>query len=454
VFVDQFEELYTLVHDGGERMAFTSCLAGMADDANAPLRVVLSIRSDFLDRGAENRRFMTDLTPGLVFLPPPDQDGLREALTKPAEMFGYRFESPQMVEHMTATLATTPGALPLLQFAATKLWETRDRQHKLLTQRRYNEIGGVGGALASHADEVLNALSPRDQDLVRAIFLRLVTPERTRAIASVSELHELVPAAGDIQRLIDYLAAARLLVVQLGDESGGAAVEIVHEVLIRSWPRLTHWLDAHQEDAVFLEQLRIAAKQWQAKGYSLGMVWRGEAEQEARRWFRRYRGPLTKLQRQYLAVVFAVADRAARNKRLAVIGSFSFLIALVTAAVVALIWIRDAEQHALDQAAIARAAKKQAEERLAMYEKERSVRETAERERTAAQTERDEATHTVQMTYAELQLAWAAEKEARRKAEAEERKARLLLQEAKQRHARIMKTLGIEPIGGSLEKKK
>ena len=41
LFVDQFEELYTLVPEPAERRAFTACLAGVADDATSPLRVVV-----------------------------------------------------------------------------------------------------------------------------------------------------------------------------------------------------------------------------------------------------------------------------------------------------------------------------------------------------------------------------------------------------------------------------
>src|SRR5262249_30058716 len=57
LFVDQFEELYTLVPDEKERRAFVACLSGVADDAAAPLRVLVSMRSDFLDRMGEDRRF-------------------------------------------------------------------------------------------------------------------------------------------------------------------------------------------------------------------------------------------------------------------------------------------------------------------------------------------------------------------------------------------------------------
>jgi eukaryotic-like serine/threonine-protein kinase len=68
-----------------------------------------------------------------------------------------------------------------LQFTASKLWEKRDRAQKLLTQASYRLIGGVSGALATHADDVIAHLTPRAQLLAERVFRRLVTPDRTRA---------------------------------------------------------------------------------------------------------------------------------------------------------------------------------------------------------------------------------------------------------------------------------
>ncbi|MEM9493928.1 MAG: hypothetical protein AAGC55_32575, partial [Myxococcota bacterium] len=194
--VDQFEELYTLGGDERERRAFTACLAGVADDATAPLRVVLSIRSDFLDRVPEDPHFMAELSHGLIFLTPPGRAGLRDALVQPAEMAGYQFESRDTVEHMLDHLEHIPGSLPLLQFAASKLWDARDSERRLLTVASYDRLGGIAGALATHADAVLAEFPAQDQRLVRAIVLRLITPERTRAIVSLAELDELATAAG------------------------------------------------------------------------------------------------------------------------------------------------------------------------------------------------------------------------------------------------------------------
>jgi hypothetical protein len=385
--VDQLEELYTLVADAGERLAFTACLTSAADDAGAPVRVVLTIRSDFLDRVSEDPYFMAEVARSLFFLAPPGRDSLREALIEPAEQAGYRFESPAMVEHMLDHLAESQGALPLLQFAASKLWERRDRGRRLLTEDSYRDIGGVTGALASHADAVVTELTPAGQALARTVLLALVTPERTRAVVSLRELSELAGAARDVEFLVTHLAQARLLVIHTGGETeassaggaAGATVEIVHESLIHTWPRLRRWLDENQDDAAFLAELRNAARQWQARGRPAGLLWRGEAMEEARRWHRRYHGELPDVQRDYLAAVFSLAARSRRLRRLLLGGAFGFMTLLVAAAAVAVVVIRDAERRAAEQAIEARDIAAVAQQRLAdVQKKERERAEAAE----------------------------------------------------------------------------
>ena len=79
-------------------------------------------------------------------------------------------------------------ARPVDPVAAARLWDARDRKNKLLTRSAYDAMGGVSGALATHADEVIGVMTVAAQNTVRAIFQRLVTPERTRAIAELEEL--------------------------------------------------------------------------------------------------------------------------------------------------------------------------------------------------------------------------------------------------------------------------
>jgi serine/threonine protein kinase len=424
LFVDQFEELFTLIRDPHERLAFTSCLAGMADDPLSPLRLMLSIRSDFLDRVAEDQHFMSELSQSLVFLAPPDRVGLRDAIVRPAEMVRYRFETPNMVEHMLDTLQATPGCLPLLQFAASKLWDARDRERRLLTEQSYRRLGGVVGALATHADTVMASLPPRAQALAKVILLQLVTPERTRGIASVSELCALTEAPDEAERVIHQLVDARLLVVQRSRGGNGATVEIIHESLLHTWPTLAHWLDENQEDAAFLEQLRTAARQWEARGHSPDLLWRGDTLEEARNWRRRYRGMLPPLHEKFLTASFHLAARAARIKRTALVGTIAILSLLLVVAGVGLLAIQRARQHAHEQAKAARTAEKLAQAETAKAitagEKIREQLETirqAEAQAASSEARAEQSEEDLARTNQELKVALKRAEDARKKAE-------------------------------------
>jgi serine/threonine protein kinase len=454
LFVDQFEELYTLVPDLEERRAFTAALAGVADDTAAPLRVVVSMRSDFLDRIGEDARFMEELSRGLVFLQAPDAGGLREALTQPIEMVGYRFEQPAMVDDMLRALAGMPGALPLLQFAAAKLWDARDRTNRLLTVASYQSIGGIQGALATHADDVIAQLNATQQKLTQKIFRRLVTPERTRAIVELADLYQLAPDRAEVARIIDQLVAARLLVVQTRGDAGGGTAEIVHESLIERWPMMRRWLDEDQEDAAFVAQLAATAKQWEARGHASGLLWRGDAMEEARRWYAQRPRELVPRDAAFLHAVFALAARGKAVRRALLAMTFIVLGGGAVAASAAALMIHSAQRQAetnerlaKDQTEVANKAAETAKQALAERDKKDAERVAAEQKQhvaehvaTNAQTaeaaekrshEQDNAEHIKQLE-AEKATAVAAQKTAETAAaEAKRAKDQLAVELAK-----------------------
>jgi serine/threonine protein kinase len=385
LFVDQFEELYTQASNPAERAAFTACLAAVADDATSPLRVVLSLRSDFVDRVAEDPAFVNELIQGLFFLGPPNREGLRDAITQPAEMAGFQFELPAIVEDMLDHLETTPDALPLLQFAATKLWESRDTARRMLTHHAYAAMGGVAGALASHADRFVAGLGTHQTPLVRALLLRLVTAERTRAIVPVAELRELSREAGEVQRLIEQMVDARLLVVQTLEGGKGSTAEIIHESLIQGWPTLRRWLDENQDDAELVEQLRVSAHQWHHKGYDAGLLWRGATAAEASKLRARYKGPLSDVERGFLDTVIGHAAAQARRRRAAITGGFVTLSLIVVATMVLLVIIQKSRELAQDNEHKAQIAQRDAEAAEQDARRQRDEAERNLRERIAAE---------------------------------------------------------------------
>jgi hypothetical protein len=139
--VDQFEELYAL-NPPEVQARFASFLGCLAEEAE--VHVLVSLRDDFLFRCSEQdglRPVFHDLTP----LTAPSPEALRRALVEPAARRGVRFEEDRLVEEMVEAVASERGALPLLAFAVSRLWEERDRSRKLLTRKAYERIEGVAG---------------------------------------------------------------------------------------------------------------------------------------------------------------------------------------------------------------------------------------------------------------------------------------------------------------------
>jgi len=253
---DQFEEVFTQCARES-REAFVRLLGRAPLEAD--VHVLLGLRDDFLLECNEH----PELSPVFAELTPlraPSGTALRDVLTQPALACGYRFEDDELVETMLREVEGERGALPLLAFAAACLWERRDRQRGLLTREAYEAIGGVAGALARHAEEVLARIGPARVSLVRELFRNLVTVQGTRASCRVESLVSVGVDRTVAREVVAELVSARLLTTsetpgQELDAESARRVEIVHESLLTHWPRLVHWRTQDAEGALMRDDL-------------------------------------------------------------------------------------------------------------------------------------------------------------------------------------------------------
>ena len=156
--IDQFEELFSAVGAEETRRLFLDSLVTIATDERSRMRVVLTMRADFFDRPLEYPEFGDLMSAGLVTVSPPTEEGLAQAIAAPARAVGVDLE-PGLVGEIIRDVADQPGALPLLQYALTELFNRR--QGNVLTLDAYRSTGGVAGALGRRAEELYEGLSRR-----------------------------------------------------------------------------------------------------------------------------------------------------------------------------------------------------------------------------------------------------------------------------------------------------
>jgi hypothetical protein len=93
----------------------------------AGVRVLMTVRGDFLTYLAALLGLGEELSRALYLLRPLSPAAMREAIVGPARRKGVTFESEALLDDLVGSGARAPGGLPLLQFAMEELWEARDR---------------------------------------------------------------------------------------------------------------------------------------------------------------------------------------------------------------------------------------------------------------------------------------------------------------------------------------
>ena len=250
LFIDQFEELFTLIADNDQRRAFTRFLREVMQPRR--VNVIITLRADFYQNCLE-----TDLAAllqdGLFSLTLPDSQALLAMIVRPAAFSGLRFEDNTLPVEILRAAGGTAGALPLLSYALQQLAERASTDH-VLTRRAYEELGGVEGVIQRKADEALRDLPPAVSSpaTLNNLFRRLVNVDENGTLTkkpTVFDPHDptWTPEAMQLQQA---LVNQRLL---LTDRRGTQSIiEIAHEALLHNWSALTTWI-AHTRGALPLD---------------------------------------------------------------------------------------------------------------------------------------------------------------------------------------------------------
>jgi WD40 repeat protein/serine/threonine protein kinase len=345
--VDQFEELFTLV-PADQRQKFIDALSAMTDPADSRVKVVLAVRADFYADCAQIPWLAERITNNQILVGSMTSTELRRAITEPARRAGLQLE-PMLVD-VIIDESGDAGSLPLIAHALVETWLRR--RGNTMTLEGFRAAGGVAGAISQTADTTYNELSESaEREATKRLFLGLVNPGQgtpdTRRILSLSELNN-DPEPQVMHRAVERLTEARLLTVD------DTSVQIAHEALLRTWPRLRRWIEESRDDLRTRQRISHAAEEWAHTGRDSDLLYRGTPLLSALDWEIKHTDQLGSLERDFLdasriAMESAKAAdqerrRKSRNARRIAVSALSFFAACATvASIVAYVEFRQAQ---------------------------------------------------------------------------------------------------------------
>ncbi len=311
--IDQFEEVFTLVEDEEVRLNFLKALIRAITDPRSRLRLIITLRADFYDKPLFYAEFGNAMRKRTEVVLPLAPEELIESISRPAERVGLSLERG-LAQAIAEDVGEQPGALPLLQYALTELFERREGRN--LTLKAYQDTGGVSGALARRAEEIYTSMNEAEKAAARQLFLRLVTlgegTEDTRRRVLQAELNSLSMDEKSLQHVLDQFGQYRLLTFDRDPSTRENTVEVAHEALIRQWERLRDWINDKREELRTQRRLISAAHEWSTANRDRSFLASGTRLVQLEEWATTTDLALTGEEAEYLKA--SIAERLAQER--------------------------------------------------------------------------------------------------------------------------------------------
>jgi WD40 repeat protein len=360
IVIDQFEELYTLTEDEAEREQFLKVLVKAVGEALSRVWIIITLRADFVGRPLQHQEFGNLITERIEFVLPMSAKELEQSIVGPANRVGLKIEG-SLVAVIVADVNKQPGALPLLQYALTELYN--NRKGITLTLDAYRTMGGISGALARRADELYVQMKNESKQAARQLFLRLITisegSEATRRRAMQAELTSVADEGekNRIQQIMNNFAKYRLLTFDHDPTTRAPTVEIAHEALIREWDQFRTWIRDSREQLQAQRRLTTATEDWVKSNRDSSFLASGSRLEEFERLANEKTLILNAQENEYLNASMSLKRRNTRIWRGVVVGFVAAFILISIFAVVAYISQQTAEkerERATNEATISR----------------------------------------------------------------------------------------------------
>ncbi|MEH2306659.1 WD40 repeat domain-containing protein, partial [Nostoc sp.] len=198
IFIDQFEELFTKTQKP-ERDKFVASLFQLFQQQDSSVKIVLTMRSDFLHKFSEYPQLAKIHDRYSRILTRMSDGELKLAIAEPAARNGVTFEQG-LVEQIIHDFHQQDDSLPLLAYTLNVLWEREDIANGVLKIKTYQELKEqTFGYLREQANQFINpsvGWRDRQEQEIQKLHLALTELKLREQSARVLNLLPVQPLEG------------------------------------------------------------------------------------------------------------------------------------------------------------------------------------------------------------------------------------------------------------------
>jgi formylglycine-generating enzyme required for sulfatase activity len=328
LLVDQFEELFRYARETSREVSrvFVDLITSvLKEDSSSPVRVILTMRSEFLGECARMPGLAAIVNKAQYLLPRMERGSLQRAICRPAEVYGGKVTS-ELADRLIADVRGSQDELPLIQHGLMRLWDLAgDAADESQAPRRLDlPLYEAYGPLARLLDQYAEGIAV---DAGRDVSGRRVVEDVFRALTDTNADGQAIRRPQSVRSLIAVTGAEPWRVMSILDAfrsdrvsfltpyapaslDNEKTIDISHEALIRCWNSLAAapdgWLHREFRDGLIWRSLLSQADLFEKDRRNvLGPVTTQDRENWLKcrtpAWCKRYGGGWSRVQRLMMA---------------------------------------------------------------------------------------------------------------------------------------------------------
>ena len=242
IIFDQFEAFFERF-SAGQRQAFIAELGQLYEARDIPVKLLFSLREDWLAAMGEVEERIPDIFQTRFRLLPLARGNAREAIIRPLESLQMRYE-PKLVEQLLDEMVQSEDTAvmpPQLQLVCDALYEQAiQAERTVITLTDYHAIGGAKNILNRYIETALQTFGHEERAVARRLLQALVTSQAIKDAVTEEALAARVGAEASVISPILARLTQQRLVRRIDDDS---RYELAHDVLAAA---IAGWISGEQ----------------------------------------------------------------------------------------------------------------------------------------------------------------------------------------------------------------